>query len=467
MAQLIKQADIFGRLGTGVGKGLAEQVPKEIERNRLSAGLQQLERDAPGLNPQQYYTRALQVPGLIDRPQAVQSLAELARLQNQRDAYMRSGGMEPQSQGPAAAPGIPQNPGAKIRDMEFANLSQRKGPVPANEQTPPVRANESGQPQIVQDNPLDEKYQPKVRWTPQQRDQRVSHYINQGFTPDQSKQLASDDESRFLGTADDYQKQLDAQKAVDVEAKQKMRNQLKTKLGLIEGSASDEALLGKLSGESLSNLERGMNRDIRSKGDTSLDDVVNDWTNRGLNMSKAKTKLDNLIKTTGIEEFSKNNQAYNKLKEYQKVFQKADNLEEYYNILRSQAGMSSQTAAAIAFPPNERIHSYISKFKPTSMRSGRFGPVPNADGALKDAQRAAIEIGNDLSYDDSLLSIAKYMREKDPMFNQRAFFKQLSEDQDRLRLNDRQRLELAEGENSDLVPTWSDILWLPLKGLLK
>lgn len=81
MAQLIKQADIFGRLGTGVGKGLAEQIPKEIEHNRFASGLQQLERDAPGLNPQQYYTRALQVRGLADRPQLVQSLGDFARQQ--------------------------------------------------------------------------------------------------------------------------------------------------------------------------------------------------------------------------------------------------------------------------------------------------------------------------------------------------------------------------------------------------
>lgn len=89
MAQVIKQADIFGRIGTGIGKGLSEQVPKEIERYRMSAGLQQLEKDSPGLTPQQYYTRALQVPGLADKPQVVQSLGDLARQQAKGDALSK------------------------------------------------------------------------------------------------------------------------------------------------------------------------------------------------------------------------------------------------------------------------------------------------------------------------------------------------------------------------------------------
>jgi hypothetical protein len=78
MAQLIKQGNIFGRVGSSIGQALAEQVPKEIERNRLSSGLENL-NSQKNLSAQEYFTKALSVPGLIDRPQVIQSLENLSR----------------------------------------------------------------------------------------------------------------------------------------------------------------------------------------------------------------------------------------------------------------------------------------------------------------------------------------------------------------------------------------------------
>lgn len=78
MAQEIKQANIFGRIGSGLGQGLGEQLPKEIERGRLSSGLENLNKQQ-NLSPQEYFTKALSIPGLLDRPQVIQSLENLAR----------------------------------------------------------------------------------------------------------------------------------------------------------------------------------------------------------------------------------------------------------------------------------------------------------------------------------------------------------------------------------------------------
>lgn len=121
MAQLIKQADIFGRLGTGAGKGLAEQIPKEIEHNRFASGLQQLERDAPGLNPQQYYTRALQIRGLADRPQLVQSLGDFARQQAKGQALSQ----------------MPQGASAQPQPFPFPQR-QPEGPVQPSSNIPSI-----------------------------------------------------------------------------------------------------------------------------------------------------------------------------------------------------------------------------------------------------------------------------------------------------------------------------------------
>lgn len=81
MVQVISDpysGNIFGRIGHGIGKGLSEQLPKEIERSRLSAGLKKLgeKKDQQGLSPFQFTTEALGIPGIT--PQAIDTLGRLA-----------------------------------------------------------------------------------------------------------------------------------------------------------------------------------------------------------------------------------------------------------------------------------------------------------------------------------------------------------------------------------------------------
>ncbi|HXQ38566.1 MAG TPA: hypothetical protein VN843_31485, partial [Anaerolineales bacterium] len=90
MAQYVKQGDIFGRIGTGVGKGLAEQVPKEIERNRLASGLQAL-GEQTSQDPIQAFSQLVSIPGMAQNPQLMQTFGDLLRQRsvlnsiNQRD----------------------------------------------------------------------------------------------------------------------------------------------------------------------------------------------------------------------------------------------------------------------------------------------------------------------------------------------------------------------------------------------
>lgn len=77
----IPQANIFGRIGSGIGKGLAEQLPKEIERSRMSSGLQELSKKK-GLSPLQTFSEAVSIPGVADRPQLQQTLGDLLRQQS-------------------------------------------------------------------------------------------------------------------------------------------------------------------------------------------------------------------------------------------------------------------------------------------------------------------------------------------------------------------------------------------------
>ena len=77
MVHYVKQGDIFGRIGTGLAKGLSEQVPKEIERNRLATGLKNL-GEQKNLTPFQQYAGLVGVAH--DYPQVVESGSNLLRM---------------------------------------------------------------------------------------------------------------------------------------------------------------------------------------------------------------------------------------------------------------------------------------------------------------------------------------------------------------------------------------------------
>ncbi len=471
MAQYIEQGNIFGRIGSGIGKGLAAQLPEEIQRGRLSQGLKNFETDHQNLNPMQQLARLSAIPGVT--PQMIQSFSELARNNNQRNAFQNARNGAPPSRDlsgvnqanvldQAANAGMPMqqefNPQANPMPQGGINAGAA-GMVPNGQRTPNASSNQRV-PEIVNEAPLADRTLTRPPWSPEQRNARIVEYTNQGFLVDQAKQLAADDEARDLAEPAAYQKRLDELTAKSDQARQEFRRQLETKL-----QKAGEGVFKDVTGEMLVNMERGLERDLRTNPNASFKDVANDWSNRALNTAKAKDQLGKLAQTTGLETFFKGDQTLKKLRSYQDIFKKSGNSEEYYNILRKSPenggfGLSPQGAAVIAYPPNKQAKSYIDNFKPNNTKSTRFGPVPVPEKIQANARQAALNIEKFLDSDDSLLSIARALSEKDGNFDQQAFFDQLNEDSDQLRLNDRQRRELAESVK-DILPTWGDIKYLP------
>ena len=62
MSYSIKQAPLSARLGTSLGQGLAEQVPKEVERYRLSKGLEKFSQESKGKSPLEQYSMLMSIP---------------------------------------------------------------------------------------------------------------------------------------------------------------------------------------------------------------------------------------------------------------------------------------------------------------------------------------------------------------------------------------------------------------------
>lgn len=469
MVQIVEQqGDIFGRIGKGLGRGLSEQIPKEVERYKLSSGLRSLEQEVGNLTPLQQLTRLSSIPGVT--PQMVQSFGELARIQNQRNSYRNRLDQSGQVPTERAEEELQEaSPDQKTRERlplenqvnpaQAAMIAASSGALDNRQRTSNVRPEERTA-EIVNENPLNPAALTRLPWTPQQRDARILDYANQGFLIDKAEQLASDDEARDLAEPEAYQKRLDQLNEKSDQARQEFRRQLETKL-----QKSGEGVFKDVTGEMLANMERGMERDLRERPNSSFKDVANDWSNRALNVAKAKDQLSKMAQTTGLESLFKGDQDLNKLRSYQEIFKKAGNSEEYYNLLRKAPeeggfGLSTQGAAAVAFPETKKVKEYINSFKPNNNKATQWGSIINPKKIEENSIKAAIDIEKLIDADDSLLTIARSLSEKSPSFNQNAFFKQLNEDQDLLRLNDRQRRELAEGPK-DIIPTWGDVKYLP------
>jgi len=468
MAQYIKQGSIFGRIGSGIGKGIAEQLPKEIENQRLRAGLNDVAKQADqgNLSPASFLAKVAGTYGVT--PQIVQSFTELSKLQNQRNAFQNS------ANGGRLPPGTDQGPGFKaspdMAGVQTANILDQAAnagmpmqtslnpqaiapsptgvqpPSPNLQKTPNVGRKEDI-PQVAPGNPLNQQNLPRNAWTPQERNAVISDYINQGFLPDQAQQLASDDESRYLGQPEVYRERQAEIKAAKQEARNALTRHLETKL-----QKTGENVFKDIEGPMLLNAERGMIRDLIVNPKSDIDNVANDWSERLYRTAIAKGKLRTMGQTTGIENFLKGNQSINKLKEYQDIFKKSGNLEEFQNILVGpDFGMSTQAAASVAYPPSKKVADYFKNVKTDKFRGSND----------QKARKAAIEIGKNIQPDDSILSIARKLSEIDPYFDQKTFFEQISEDKDELGLNERQRLELAE-QPTNFLPNWADLLFLPI-----
>jgi len=443
MAQEIKQANIFGRIGTGIGKGLADQIPKEIERNRLATGLSELGKQE-GLTPFQQFAQLSSIPGIT--PQMIQSGSELLKQQQLREAYKR-GRTPGQTYQPQNIPAS-----GNIQDVKFGQLPNQ---VNRNnqEQEIPQGNYASGEPQIVQKNPLAPELQPAIPWTPEQRNEEISRVWDQypGLPLPEIMQIVSDNERRYLEAPEAYQKQQQHLKNIQSEANEAIDAQLRKKLHIPKDKEIYEG--NKITGETVNRIERGVSRDLRKNPNANVNDLVNTWTDRALENDKQKSQLDKLAARDWSEKLSKRSENLEKLKSISKSFKDFGNSQEYYNTLQSQFGVSPEGAASIAYPLSKYANNYISKIGPSQ-----------ADNFYENTIKYAEDLGDYLTRDDSILSIAKNIKERDPFFDIKTFLSEIRSNQEDLGLKGQQKLEINERGIQDVFPNWGDIFLFPKLG---
>lgn len=447
----VKNADIFGRIGTGVAQGLAETLPKEVERGRLSEGLGRFEQESANLSPMQQVARLSAIPGIT--PQMIDTLGQLAKQQGLRNAYSNRNGRSTSEIGrennmPTTETGFNQTAPKFAEGIKGARARAIQQEPSEN-----VQPEEFGQPQIAPKNPISAEMIPRKNWDVKQFEDKLADNWERmpQQTYEQVYQKTKEDEARYLAQPEGEQRIDEYRKEKKDELNNALIKQLETKL-----QKKGEGVYGDITGEALNNLRRGAERELATNPNASIEDVANKWSTKALDFAKAKTQLKTLSAKNpwALPILANKEEFRHKLEEYSKIYADANNSEEFFNELKSEFNLSPQGAATLAFPTNKNIKSYISNIKP----GARLHNLPNVEASAK----MAVDLENKIQSSDSLLAIARELRYKDPAFDENAFFDQIRKDNEegRIGLTQRQKRELSEG-SSGLTPHWADILILP------
>ena len=452
----LQQPSISGRIGTGLGNYLAESIPKEVERSRLSSGLKELNQKK-NLTPFERFSELLAVPGLANNPQALESASRLLEKQSLGNAYanINTGGGD--------SGDFNQQPGT-IAPENLSRQPQQQPQVSRGQiqQTPHVKAGEPlGTSQINPTNTTVEKYVPVLPWSAQRVQREVGKFLknnpqlvqeNPEGARKQAEAYVADLEKRYLEMPAAERAIADHKEHVRNVIENKYENSVAEKLQKKAGKPGEREIYKDISGEQFNDLKRGLENDLSNNPEESENDIINDWSDRALKLAKTNARLQTLSAKGTLERAFENEPTYKKLLEFRDAYADANSSETYYNKLiakQSDGGMelSPQAAASIAYKTSPQATSFIKSKQNHKMLSS-----PRGSGKL------ATELLDHISGDDSVLALAYYFKDHYPNFSDAYFFDALRENRDRL--SPKQQDELQTGA-SNLIPNWADIVIMP------
>jgi hypothetical protein len=421
MAQYIKQGNIFGRIGSGIGQGLAEQLPKEIQRARMAQGLEEL-NNQKDLSNQEYFTRALGVPGVAESPQIIQSLENLARQEGVARGFR------------------------KIKDQEEANplrSAVKNQNIPASPQSETgLQPRPSGLVSPKATQAAIDTYIPKNRDQLLSRaadlyDQNRELYPN----PEMAMQAAVQEDAQNQAINQAQQGQRNSQIAVEDRAREQL-----SKLRKAAGVEIPDNVYQQVENDVLDKIKEGEPETEAAKdGQKKLDelsrqykefDTISNWTLPFKDPKATRRSIDSL----------------------RSDFKKRNDLENFADSLVGRNGLSYSKAYYKAYPVHEypkvnEVIKSIPKLKGgIDFTKGFAEPIKNEKETLQVAKKLAPLIK---SSGASPLSIAEELRMKN--YDPDTFLDYLVKNKTQLDLSGRQDRELNKTRN--WFPSLND-LWL-------
>lgn len=457
MVQVINTGGNLGsRLGAAVGSGIASTLPKEVERMRLSQGLKDLGK-MENASPFERFAALAGIPGIT--PQMIESGAELLKQQRMRKAYGQSQG----SQGQSGQMGQQPQPGQDFRDVQFGQTGESPM-VPASQSQAALQPGSTEQqaltnPPSAFQHPGDEKYQPALPWNQQMQDSAINEAFDTGKAENLNEAMnyANMQRELYEKAPEKERARLNYNREIDQNTEELFRNELEQRLQK-KGEKTFEDVPGELQ---LSLIKKAQN-----------DVATGKMTPKQASEFYSQSALD-LVKSFNIAKKNANPDILDmvnpkkKLERMKSLQVTADQFEKlgagdyYYNFLTNKGkdeqgnnlgmGLSPGMAAMIQYPISQSVEKIISEAK---------FPTFGYDNIQKETNRIADEVLNNMTPNDSILSIARQLKDRQPSFDETAFFDYIRANPNKWNFNPRLTREVQTGV-SDVLPNWGDIFLIP------
>jgi len=428
MAQYIKQGNIFGRIGTEIGKGLSESIPKEVERNRLSAGLKELEKQKD-LTPFQQFSRLAAIPGVT--PQMLQSGSDLLRQQARGQALGKQNEPKP-------------------------------SPFPKRETAP--KGNESNVPSITKSQTLEDiqsGYQVPTQDeifadAGRRYEENPALYNND---PNKAIEAAETDAARNEKRYESNLKQYENLSKIQ----DNVRNRLKEQSGNLNVQIPDDVY---------SDVEDQAIQATKPKkeggGGLTEQQAIKEYGKKLNDISKNYKSLENV----GSSDFivKDKHDIKRNLKEIREGFKARNDLENLANKYISTTKLSPGKAFYLAYPPSEikELNNEISRLPnaaaSTSSKGNENLTFDQIDQKVRDdTLKASERLAKAMGKEGSPLAIAEELKAKG--YDPSIWFDYLNKNRGKLDLSERQGREL--GIPKTIVPPLNDTWLFLFSGLDK
>lgn len=422
------QGGLFNRLGRGFGQGLAQSIPKEVERSRLAKGLKQFETESANLSPIQQLSQLSTIPGIT--PQMIQSFGELAKQQQK---------------------------GVNLKNLKKSD-EVKPSPFKSRSEKPPGGKGEEI-PSITTAEPIEATVEPYIPKTQEQIYEEAGRMFEENpalfaNNADNAIQAAVQADAREQGISQALQAKRQSQTNVQNTTMDTLRrhsDRLNVKIpenvySKIENEALDAVNPKKLGGKGLTEQQAA-----KIYGD-KLDTISRDY--QGLK------DLGGFSIINRSPEANKNS-----IKSLQKKFNERKDLENFADSLISTNKLSPGKAYYMAYPVSDikPLNNEISKLPTLETTEALFESKVHPDISREKTLSISKKLASLMGKEGSPLSIAEELNAKN--YDPEVWLDYINKNRDELDLTERQVRELEKPRN--WFSTLSDLWMFSLSGLDK
>lgn len=387
MVQVIEQSDQFGKIGKSFGEGLGSQIPKEMDRYRLSKGLENFEKNSAGKTPFQQAADFYKIPGAT--AEMGYTLFPLLKQQGQRDEANRM------ANEPINKPGQPQGqPNISPLQINQPAASPKTGEPFAEETVAAgmkkgLKSLETSRAQLT----------PFEALSQDQRMQRAAQLSNQNPltypTPqDALARVNADEDIREKN----FREHQNIGNVADVQ-----QDRLRTGLEKHWGKESTDNIPGTVQTKLLQNIEDDL---VDPNNKLSESQLIQKWGNVGKNLAMADA---NLSKVGLVQRWTDPKQKIkDSIDRARNAWKEVGALEEFSDNLSADFNLSPDLSARMSFDRRPELQKVMKKWP-------KLNSLKISEGQLEQAQNAPIKFAQEiaplLTSEDSLLGLSNSVRQ--------------------------------------------------------